>query len=155
MKYGSELITWSNTFSCGIKLIDDQHKGLVELVNNMFNHATGDAKQEHEYFNKVIQQATDYIKVHFATEEKIMRAVQYPGYTAHKRAHDSFVLEVLDNIRDYETEKYHTLFSFTKFLKNWVLSHIAVMDKQYFLYIKQMMTHNTSERVRTATAKIA
>ena len=155
MKYGSELVTWSSTFSCGIKLIDDQHKELVALVNDMFNHSTGDAKQEHDYFNKVIQQATNYIKVHFATEEKIMRAVQYPGYAAHKRCHDSFVLEVLDNIRIYEEEKYNTLFSFTKFLKNWVLSHIAVMDKQYFLYIKQLITARKANNDAVEAAKIA
>jgi hemerythrin len=139
MKYSSELITWSDTFSFGIKLIDDQHKELVDLVNEMFFHATGNAEQEHEYFSKVIQKAVHYIKVHFATEEKMMRAIYYPDYAEHKRCHDCFILDVLDNIRDYETEKHYSLFSFTKFLKDWVLSHIGIMDKQYHLYIKNMV----------------
>jgi hemerythrin len=156
MKYSSELITWSNTFSCGIKLIDEQHKELVALVNEMFRHASGNAEQEHEYFSKVIHEAVRYIKVHFATEERLMRATNYPGFAEHKKEHDSFVLEVLDNIRDYETGRHYTLFSFTKFLKDWVLSHIGVMDRQYFLYIKKMVSiRRLGGRSRVASAETA
>jgi hemerythrin len=139
MKYSSELITWSSTFSFGIRLIDDQHKEFVALVNEMFLHATGNDEQEREYFSAVIQKAVHYIKNHFATEEKLMRAIHYPGYAEHKKCHDCFILDVLDNIRNFETGKHYTLFAFTKFLKDWVLSHIGVMDKQYHLYIKKMI----------------
>jgi hemerythrin len=155
MKYSSELIAWSRTFSCGIKIIDDQHKEFVDLVNDMFHHATGDEKHEHEYFNLVIQRAVKYIKIHFATEEKIMRALKYPGFAEHKRAHDLFVLKVVNKIQDFESEKHYTLYSFTKFLKDWVLSHIAVMDKEYFLYIKQIAAHKAYEKMGVASANVA
>jgi hemerythrin len=154
MKDNMELITWSSTFSCGIKLIDDQHKELVDLVNDMFHHSTGDDKEEREYFNKVIQKAVKYIRIHFATEEKIMSAIKYPGFTEHKRAHDLFVLKVIENIQNYKTEKHHTLYSFTKFLKNWVLSHIAVMDKQYFTYIRQIATRKEGNKLSITSADI-
>jgi hemerythrin len=156
MLYSSELITWSSTFSCGIKLIDDQHKDVVDLVNDMFRHATGNDEEEHAYFSNVIQKAVRYIKIHFATEEKIMRTIHYPDYAEHKRHHDCFILEVLDNIRDYEAGKHYTLYSFTKYLKDWVLSHIGVMDKQYFLYVKKIMASWKPEgRSRAAEANIA
>jgi hemerythrin len=154
MKYSSELITWSNTFSFGIKLIDDQHKELVDLVNEMFLHATGNDEQEHEYFSKVIQTAIHYIKVHFATEEKIMLAIQYPDYAEHKRCHDCFILDVLVNVRNFETEKHYSLYSFTKFLKDWVLSHIGIMDKQYHVYIKQMIALRKANRKSKVAAKV-
>jgi hemerythrin len=155
MKSNKELITWSNTFSCGIKHIDDQHKELVDLVNDMFHHSTGNDKEEREYFNKVIQKAVNYIKIHFATEEKIMAAIKYPGFAEHKKAHDVFVLKVVENIRNYETERHHTLYSFTKFLKDWVLSHIAVMDKQYFSYIKLIATRKADNKLSINSSDIA
>jgi hemerythrin len=31
----SELVTWSSAFSVGVKLIDEQHKGLLNMVNDM------------------------------------------------------------------------------------------------------------------------
>jgi len=131
----SELISWSDRFSCGIKLIDDQHKELVALVNEMFNHVTGDEKQEYDYFNKVIQKTVKYVRVHFTTEEKIMLATKFPGYASHKKAHAVFTLAVIENSLYYKTVKRFNLFTFTKFLKDWILSHIALMDKQYFEYL--------------------
>jgi len=135
----SELISWSPTFACGVKAIDDQHKGLIDLVNDMFNHVTGNDKEEHEYFNRVIKEAVNYIKVHFATEENIMKATKYGGFFEHKRAHEHFILTVVESIQDYNDGKKYTLVSFTKFLKEWILSHVAVMDKQYFEHFKKSM----------------
>jgi hemerythrin len=139
-----ELISWSNTFSCGIKIVDDQHKELVNLVNDLFNHVTGNPEEERAYFNKVIMQAVKYVKVHFATEEKIMLATKFYGYAEHKRAHDSFVLTIADNIKDYQAGKRFTLSTFTKFLKDWILSHIAVMDKQYFEHFKKIASRKSN-----------
>jgi len=141
-----ELISWSDRLSCGIPLIDEQHKGLVALVNEMFNHVTGNEEEEYIYFNKVIQEAVQYIKIHFATEERLLLTTQIPGYAMHKKAHISFILTVVNNINDYETGKRFNLFAFTKFLKDWILSHIALMDKQYFEQIKQL----PPERLREA-----
>ena len=137
-KENSELISWSDRLSCGIDLIDEQHKGLVALVNEMYNHVTGNEIQEYEYFNKVIQEAINYAKTHFATEEKLMLEAKLPGYAKHKRAHGLFILTVIDNIDHYKTGKRFNLFSFTKFLKDWVLSHIALVDKQCFANLKTL-----------------
>jgi len=154
----NELITWTDKFSCGIKLVDDQHKALVELVNEMFNHVTGNDLQEHNYFNRVINDAVAYVKTHFATEEKLMLATKFDGYAEHKKEHDTFVLTVVENIKDYRAGKRLTLSTFTKFLKDWVLSHIALMDKKYFDYFKTVATRKedgrlsiNSEDVRKAT----
>jgi hemerythrin len=88
----------------------------------------------------VIQKAIQYVKVHFQTEEKIMIHTNFPGFAEHKKAHDSFVLAVVDNVRDFEAGKRLTLHDFTKFLKEWILTHIAIMDKQYFAYFKRIAT---------------
>jgi hemerythrin len=140
MKYDSELVSWSPTFSVGVKIIDDQHKELLNLTNDLFNHSTGDPEQEAEYFNKVIHQAVDYVKVHFATEEKIMKATRFDGYTAHKQEHDVFVLTTVEAVKEFNVSKKINLVQFTRFLKDWILTHIAVMDKGYFEYFKKIAT---------------
>ncbi|MCL2764217.1 MAG: bacteriohemerythrin [Treponema sp.] len=150
----NELITWTDRFSCGIKLIDEQHRELVNLVNEMFNHVTGNDLQEHNYFNRVINDAVTYVKTHFATEEKLMIATKFDGYAEHKKEHDSFVLAVVENIRDYEAGKRLTLSSFTKFLKDWVLSHIALMDKKYFEYYKKIATRKADGKLSITSADV-
>ena len=142
-----ELISWSNKFECGIKLIDDQHKGLVNLVNEMFNHVTGNDVQEKDYFNRVINEMVKYVKTHFATEEKLMLATKFSGYGEHKKEHDTFILTVVNNINDYKAGKRLTLSSFTRFLKDWTLSHIAVMDKQYFDYFRKIATRKADGKL--------
>jgi len=149
-----ELVSWNNKFASGIKLIDEQHKGLVDLVNEMFNHVTGNDLQEHNYFNRVIQEAVSYVKVHFATEEKLMLATKFEGYTEHKKEHDSFILKVVENIKDYEAGKRLTLSSFTRFLKDWVLSHIAMMDKKYFDYFRKIASRKEDGKLSITSEDI-
>jgi hemerythrin len=136
----SELVTWSPTFSVGIKLIDDQHKELLNLTNDLFNHCVGDEAAEKVYFEKVIHEAVKYVKIHFATEERIMQKTHFSGYLDHKREHDSFVLTVAEQIQSFKEGKKFNLTVFTRFLKNWVLTHIALKDKQYFEHFKRVAT---------------
>jgi len=154
MTKNNDLVQWTEKFSCGIKLIDEQHKGLVDLVNEMFNHATGNKVQERDYFNRVIQEAVNYVKTHFATEEKIMIATKFEGYAEHKKEHESFIRAVVENIRDFESGKRLTLSSFSRFLKEWVLSHIALMDKQYFDYFKKIATRKADGRLSISSEDI-
>jgi len=135
-----EFVKWTDKLACGVKLIDDQHKGLVNLINEMFDHVSGNFTQEKDYFNRVIQEAVKYIKVHFADEERIMIATKFAGYPEHKKEHELFIKTTLENIKDYEAGKRFTLSSFTRFLKDWVLSHVALVDKKYFDYFKSIAT---------------
>ena len=155
MAQKSELVTWSQTFSVGVKLIDDQHKGLMELVNDMFNHVTGNDEEERAYFTSIIQKAVQYVKVHFDTEEKIMIQTNFPGYLEHKKAHDSFVLTVVEQIKNFEAGKRLTLSDFIKFLKEWILTHIAIMDKQYFRYLKQIATRKSDGKLSIDQTNVA
>jgi len=132
-----EVVKWSEAFACGIKIVDDQHKGLLDLINDMFSHASGNEEEEQEYFKQVVEKAVDYVRVHFATEEKIMKQTQFVGFEEHKKAHETFILEVLDNARAFQKEKRINLEEFTRFLKEWVLTHVAIMDKQYFSHSRK------------------
>ena len=154
-KANSELISWSAAFSVGIEIIDDQHKELFTLVNDMFNHVVGDAQAEKAYFKQVIQKAVDYVKVHFSTEEEIMLHAHFPGYGEHKKAHDTFVLTIVEKVKDFEAGKEFTLLEFTQFLKEWILTHIAIMDKQYFGYFKEIATRKADGKLSINRADVA
>jgi len=155
MKVNTNLVTWSPTFAVGIKIIDDQHKGLLNLVNDMYNHVADDGESERLYFKKIIQEAVNYVKVHFETEERILRATNFQGYAEHKKEHDAFILTVVDNIRAFETGRNMNLISFTHFLKNWILTHIAIMDKQYFEYLRKIATRKANGKLSITAEDVA
>ena len=133
-------VAWSNSYSMGIKVIDDQHKGLLEFVNGLFNHPDENEEAERAYFKEVIHQAVQYIKTHFATEEKYMITTKFPGYSAHKKTHDEFVLKILQTVEDFESGKKLVLKKLAYFLKDWILSHVAIEDMQYAQYFKTIAT---------------
>jgi hemerythrin len=131
----------------GIKLIDDQHKGLLDLVNELFNHSTGNETMEREYFKEVIGHAVDYVKVHFATEEKYMLATKFPGYEEHKKTHNDFVLTIVKSVKDFEAGKRMVLANFSRFLKDWVLGHVAVMDVKYSEYFRKIASRKADGKL--------
>jgi hemerythrin len=149
-----EHVTWSPSYSMGIKLIDDQHKGLLDFVNDLFNHSTGDEAAERFYFTEVIHQAVQYVKEHFQTEEKIMIATKFPGYAEHKKIHDEFTLTVIKSVKDFESGKRLVLEKFARFLKDWVLTHVAVMDVQYAQYFKKIATRKADGKLSITSSDV-
>jgi hemerythrin len=150
-----EHVAWSDSYLMNVKVIDDQHKGLLDFVNDLFNHATGNEKDERAYFKEVIQNAVKYIKEHFATEEKYMIATKFPGFKEHKRAHDTFTLTVISSVKEFEAGKRLVLKKFALFLKDWVLSHIAVMDKQYSIYFWKLASRKADGKLSITEADLA
>jgi len=149
-----ENIQWSDTYSVGVQLIDDQHKGLIDITNNLFNHVTGNEEEERIYFDEVIHQALDYVKNHFVTEERCMLATKFPGYSEHKHTHDEFTLNVIKSVNEFKTGKSLVLEKFAEFLKEWILSHIAVMDKQYSVYFRKTAAIKRDGRLGAVIANI-
>jgi len=147
-------VTWSNTYSMGVKLIDDQHKGLINFVNDLFNHANGNEQEEKLYFSSVIQQAVKYIKEHFQSEEKLMIGTKFPGYMEHKKVHDEFTKTVVKSVQEYESGKRLVLEKFAYFLKDWVLTHVAVMDVKYAEYFRKIATRKEDGKLHITKADI-
>jgi hemerythrin len=138
----------------GVKLIDDQHKGLIDFINDIFNHASGNERDERAYFALVIQQAVQYIKEHFQAEEKLMLGTKFPGYVEHKKVHDEFTLTVVKSVKDFEAGKRLVLEKFAYFLKDWVLTHIAVMDRQYADYFRKIATRKADGKLSITNADL-
>jgi len=127
------LIEWSDELSVGIQEIDEQHKVLVGLVNEM-----DDAIHEHrasEINEEILQRLAEYTKIHFAVEESLFRIFDYPGYEAHKKQHDELLQEVVDLQRKIKEGKGSINFQLLHFLKMWLTQHIMDSDKEYAPYL--------------------
>lgn len=131
-------VEWDNRYSVGIPAIDDQHKELLNLTNNLYDACLqGDVKSS-EYFKEVVRAVVNYVRFHFMAEEKIMLRVQYPDFAEHKKEHEYFVKKVLDGVKSFEEGHNFVPNVFVRFLREWVLTHIAVSDKRYGEYIANL-----------------
>ena len=140
-------VNWSESYSMGIKLIDDQHKGLLRIVNELFAHTSRNAEEERAWFKAVIQRAVKYINEHFTAEERYMKATKFPGYAEHKRTHEEFVLTVVNSAKDFQAGKRLVIKKFAYYLKDWIFAHIAVMDRQYSDYYKKIAVFQEDGRM--------
>ncbi|KXS44898.1 MAG: hemerythrin-like metal-binding protein [Methanolobus sp. T82-4] len=123
------LVTWSDKYSMNIKEIDEQHKNLVRMINELHD-AMLNAKSK-EVALGIIDEMAEYTQYHFSTEEKYMVQYKYPEYAAHKKEHDKFIQQVGDFKKDYESGKAGLSFDLLNFLKNWLVNHIQESDKKY------------------------
>jgi hemerythrin len=127
--YNMALITWSDTLSVSIKEIDEQHKKLVTMVNEL--HSAMGAGKGKEMMGPILSGLVDYTKTHFATEEKYMQKYGYPKYLLHKSEHDNLTKQVIDLNTQYQAGKAVVTVTIMNFLKDWLTKHIQETDKMY------------------------
>ncbi|MEW6536204.1 MAG: bacteriohemerythrin [Candidatus Auribacterota bacterium] len=130
-----ELIQWSDDLSVNIPELDDQHKRLIALINEL-NEAI-QAGNDKGMLGKLFKSLAFYIFSHFNTEEQYFDKYGYPDKAAHKEEHLNFI----DTIMDFKDqfEKGNALLSadMMQFLTDWVHGHISETDQKYALFFKE------------------
>ena len=129
-------VQWEDKYSVHIKSIDEQHKKLISLANDLYYACTQDKDTANEEFKKVIKEAVDYVKVHFVFEEELLKKYDYPEFKQHKMEHEEFIKKILEDVKNYETGKNFIPNKFARFLREWTLEHIAITDKKYEKFLK-------------------
>ena len=132
-----DLITWDNSFSVGFAILDEQHKELVNMINELTEDCKKGTSAAELSFKLVLERAVEYAKTHFADEEKYMDKVLYPNMAAHKKEHFNFLFEVVNLVNEVESGN-TTPIEFVNFLKKWVLNHVAKSDMKYAPYLRKL-----------------
>jgi hemerythrin len=135
MSDSAEFIVWDERYSTRIPFIDEQHKELVHLTNELYQGCLMGDDVARDYFMKTIKGLVDYVGKHFSTEEKMLENIHYPGLAAHKNQHEEFVKKILEDVKSFQDGRKFVPNEFVRYLKDWILSHIAVEDKLYADYI--------------------
>jgi putative two-component system response regulator len=126
-----EIFPWNDNFQTHIKDIDDQHKQLIKLLNQLVSHLAFQA--DVPTLNDIFGQLADYASFHFTTEEAIWhRYFQGDAWeTWHQQAHVSFIDEVI-RLKAEESHKPldDVIESIVSFLTHWLAFHILESDRR-------------------------
>lgn len=121
-------IEWSKDFELGLKLIDEEHKKLVGLINKVIE---ANKKETTDIeFKEVVKGLAAYTQTHFVVEEEYMQVYKYPAYEGHKDMHDDFIRRVSSLLQALGEGRMDFPKSLIDFLVNWLLNHIAVTDRK-------------------------
>ena len=149
------IIEWNDSYSIGIKVIDDQHMKLIELTNKLFDSClSGHERTKFDsIFLDIIHEIIAYVSYHFGAEEKVMERSNYPEYKIHKQEHANFAKEILNKVEEFKLCKVNPSLSFVYYLKNWVFSHVAVSDRKLGTYLGEMKRNGAFQHIVLGTKK--
>jgi hemerythrin len=139
----SSFVEWDDKYSVGIPLVDEQHKGLIDITNKLFKGCLRGDEEARRFFLDTIHKGVDYAKYHFATEEKIMDRVGYPEFAVHRVQHQDFVRELVSKVQSFQAGERFVPNMMVRYLRDWVLTHIAVSDKLYGAYLADLKRKGT------------
>ena len=121
------LFDWDDSLSVGIEEIDEQHKRLLALLNDL-NEALlhSDAKGG---YARARAGALAYAREHLSQEEALMRQTGFPRYDRHKTQHEEFMAHVNilpEHPGRLDREAAEMLLAF---LRDWLVEHIMGGDQ--------------------------
>lgn len=130
-------LVWNeDRHALGIPSIDQQHRQLMDIVNKLSEAVSQgcDCMQAHLLIKKTL----DFIKNHFAHEEKLMRQHGFPGQEQHEAEHGKLLeaaLNLMDTLSPEHTDRAVLV---TAFLTDCVEHHILHEDRAIGRYFEQM-----------------
>ena len=128
-----ETIQWSERISVNNYDIDNQHKYLIQLTNNLILNSN--AKVNSAIIGETLTKLYKYIKEHFKDEEALLEKFNYPKLEEHKKEHRKFVLRIAGFCKDVYDRKSTVTEEMISFLVVWLLNHTGVDDQDYKNYI--------------------
>ena len=120
-------IVWSKILSVGVAEIDDDHRLLIALFNEL-NRAVA-AGDSAEYQAATLEELINCTAWHFSHEERLMLKHGFPGIEPHKAAHR----ELIDAAREWQATLAQTGYAVTedeiRYLDRWLTEHILTVDQ--------------------------
>jgi hemerythrin len=127
-------IQWDASFSVGIDEIDQQHQGLISLLNEL--HEATLVQHGSDVCDSILNQLIEQTRIHFAVEESLMRILAYQDYQDHKYHHDQLLNQVLALKEKVHQGRRSISFELLHFLKQWLIRHIIEEDNLYVAHFK-------------------
>ncbi|MHA2021917.1 MAG: bacteriohemerythrin [Candidatus Thorarchaeota archaeon] len=129
-------ILWNESLSVGVDLIDEQHRMLIERINNLSK-----AVEKYMGHTKIIETLlfmTEYTDFHFSTEERYMKELDYPAMDNHLKQHEEFksMLRILEEDFKEDGATKVVSKSIDTFLGNWLINHIKIIDVNFGKFLK-------------------
>ena len=125
---------WSTDIAVGLSDVDEQHRWLVDCINQLHTELSGDAPDK-AVIGETLEGLMDYTMNHFIMEEDLFERHAYPETLAHKAQHNQFtgtIMEALTAFEDGQNVSHDIL----EFLKTWLFQHIMRTDKSYVPFLK-------------------
>jgi len=124
-----KIINWQNNYSVQIHELDEEHKKLIDIINELYDAYLNNIHQDK--ITHIVSEMHDYAAVHFKTEEKYFEEFGYREKAEHKAEHEAFLEKMKTFELDYQKNSKLLSLQILNFLQEWLNNHIMKSDKKY------------------------
>lgn len=128
---------WKDEYSVHITELDDQHKKLFTLINELENCVnTGNFK---DTVNHALDELMEYVNIHFETEEYYLKKSNYSNLEKHQQIHNDIKEDLNKKINHIINRDIMSLdvIGLYNFLVKWLETHILNEDQKYVDALKE------------------
>ena len=131
-------IKWDNSYNTGVEDIDEQHRILVNTINEASTKLDLDSSLES--LEAITKDLLSYALYHFETEEEMMAEHNYKAYSkeeyeTHMKQHRDFSAQVVAVRESIKAGKPISKEELISFLTNWLINHINKTDKKLAAFL--------------------
>jgi len=120
-------IVWKPEYNLGIPIIDEQHRGVVTIINSL--HYGMQSSNIKNILPPTIGMLHSYADIHFQTEEYFLKTIDYPGAANHRLLHQEYTSKLAGIEIEISADRDPR--QLMGFLKKWWLGHICEEDMQF------------------------
>ena len=124
------IVAWNDSLKVNIVEIDNQHKQLVLLINQLHDEMKqGKAK---DMLGVVLNDLVGYAGTHFKTEERYFDMFSYDEASLHKKEHARLLQKLEDFKKSYDAQADLFLaMKLANFLSEWLEDHLVKIDRNF------------------------
>lgn len=128
-------ITWSAILSVGVEEIDEDHRKLVGIFNELA-HAVANGESA-EYLAATFDELIKCTAWHFSHEERLMLKHRYPDIDPHRAAHRELIVAAQQLQAKLAQADQAVANAEIEYLDRWLTEHILTADQRLGSFLAQ------------------
>lgn len=133
------LMTWSSKYSVGVETLDNQHKNLMKVLNEL--HAASMRGEARKVAGPLLSQMASIASEHFSTEERLMESIKFPGLAGHRAKHQELAGKIAEFVSRHEKGDPTVYTPLLYFVRDWQTKHMETEDQEYAGWISTHGVH--------------
>lgn len=119
---------WTQTYSVNVSELDEQHKGIIDLINQGLLLS---GKSHRIKTGKIIKKIFEYTEFHFTTEEKYFNKFDFSETEAHMEQHRLLTEKMFEFKQKFDDHEIDSFSEVIDLLRRWWDDHLLSYDKSY------------------------
>ncbi|HLP97282.1 MAG TPA: bacteriohemerythrin [Sideroxyarcus sp.] len=119
-------IPWDDSLSVGIDVIDEHHRYLFDLINDLYTVVIN--KRGARHVARLIKSLDAYAKIHFRAEEQMMNHYGFGGINRQLHQHHAFEEKIGEFYEELHANPLVAQFDVLAYMRVWLVDHIRIED---------------------------